>query len=174
MLRLLLMMVVAIAGGKQAAAVGEPDQGWTEYRNERFGIVMRYPAAVFPSHRRSASGDGDLFETPDGRARLLIGALSNLDHFTPGSYQDFIARQSYPGLKADYFPVGETWSVLSGTIDNTMIYEKAMFSCGGSLISSFAMNYPVAERRLYDPIVEGVEHTFRPGQQGCEQDDSRY
>jgi len=44
--------------------------------------------------------------------------------------------------------------VLSGTIDGTMIYEKAMFSCGEGLISTFAMTYPVAERRFYDRIVE--------------------
>jgi hypothetical protein len=135
---------------------------------------MRYPSAVFPSHRTSASADGDMFETPDGKARLLIGALPNREHFTPASYQDFIARQSYPGLKADYAPVRGTWTVLSGTMGDTMVYEKAMFTCGGNLISSFAMTYPVAERQFYDRIVEGVEHTFRPGLQGCGQDGSRF
>ena len=51
-------------------------------------------------------------------------------------------------------PIRGTWTVLSGTIDGTMIYEKAMFSCGEGLISTFAMTYPVAERRFYDRIVE--------------------
>ena len=48
-----------------------------------------------------------------------------------------------------------------------MVYEKAMFSCGGGLISSFAMTYPVEQRSLYDRIVERIEHTFRPGAEGC-------
>ena len=173
--RLFLVMLFALAGHQPAAAFVDRDQlGWTEYRNERFGFVMQYPATVFASHRVSASGDGELFETPDGEARLLVGALPNRDHFTPSSYQDFIAQQSYPGLKADYAPVRGTWTVLSGTMDDTMIYEKAMFSCGGSLISTFALTYPVAERDFYDRIVEGVEHTFRPGLQGCGQDDARF
>ena len=38
-----------------------------------------------------------------------------------------------------------------------------MFSCGGRLINSFAMIYPVAQRQIFDPIVERVENTFRPG-----------
>jgi hypothetical protein len=168
-------MFLAVAGCTQATALVERDQlGWAEYRNQRFGFVMRYPSAVFSSHRTSASGDGDLFETPDKKARLLVGALPNRDHFTPASYQDFIARQSYAGLKADYAPVRETWTVLSGTIGDTMIYEKAMFNCGGTVISSFAITYPVAERHLYDRIVEGIEHTFRPGLQGCDQNASRF
>jgi len=49
----------------------------------------------------------------------------------------------------------------------TMIYEKAMFSCGGRVISSFAMTYPVEQRSLYDRIVERIEHTSSPGAEGC-------
>ena len=62
--------------------------------------------------------------------------------------------------------------MLSGTIDGTMIYEKAMFSCGGTTINTFAMTYPVAERGFYDRIVEGIEHTFRPALQECPQNAS--
>ena len=175
MSKVLLVLLFGLVWSYPARAFIDGERlGWKDYRNERFGLVMRYPAGVFASHRSSASGDGDLFETTDGKARLLVGALANTEHFSPGSYQAFIARQSYPGLKADYAPVRGTWTVLSGTIDETMIYEKAMFSCGGELISTFAMTYPVAERGFYDRLVEGVEHTFRPGPKGCDQDGSSF
>jgi hypothetical protein len=174
MLKIVFSLLVLLVFCAPVNALPETDSlGWSEYRNARFGFVMRYPSAVFSARRTSASGEGDLFETPDGRARLLVGALPNRDHFTPRSYQDFIARQSYPGLRADYAPVRGTWTVLSGTIEDTMIYEKAMFSCGATVISTFAMTYPVAERRFYDRIVEVIEHTFRPGLQGCGQNASR-
>ena len=146
---------------------------WATFRNDRFGLVMRYPSAVFPSRRSSAAGDGDLFETRDGQARLLVGAIENADQFTPRSYQSFIARQSYPGLRIDYAPVGQGWAVLSGTISDTIIYEKVMFSCSGRVINSFAMTYPVAERRFYDPIIEDIEDTFRPGRLGCDEHAAR-
>jgi hypothetical protein len=175
MSRAFVLLFVALFGTQPALALmhgGRP--GWTEYRNDRFGLVMRYPSAVFDVRRSSASGDGDLFETPDGRARLLVGAIENADHFTPRSYQSFIARQSYPGLRVDYAPVGQSWAVLSGTIGQTMIYEKIMFSCGGEVINSFAMTYPVAERRFYDPLIEDIENTFRPRAHGCGQHASRF
>ncbi len=175
MFRVVLLLLLAVLGSQSAAAFIDSDRlGWTEYRNERFGLTMRYPSAVFRSHRSSASGDGDLFETQDGKARLLVGSLANSDRFTPRSYQAFIARESYPGLKVDYAPIRETWTVLSGTLGETMVYEKAMFSCGGERISTFAMTYPVEERSFYDRVVEVVEHTFRPSSEGCDQDGSPF
>ena len=147
--------------------------GWTVYRNERFGLQMRYPAQVFSSQRTSDARDGDLFATPDGSAKLLIGAFENTEGFSPAAYQQFIARESYPGLRADYAPVGQTWTVLSGTRGETMVYEKVMFSCAGRVINSFALVYPIAERRLYDPIVEAIEDSFRPGVAGCDQHAAR-
>ena len=166
--RFLLLLSVLVAF--PAAAVPPPDDlGWTEFRNARFDLALRYPAEVFVSQRSSDSGDGDLFETLDRKGRLLVGAIENIDRFTPRSYQTFIARQSYPGLRIDYAPVGQSWAVLSGTVGQTMVYEKIMFSCGGTVINSFAMTYPIAERRFYDP-----EDTFRPGHQGCDEHAARY
>jgi hypothetical protein len=39
-----------------------------------------------------------------------------------------------------------------------------MFSCGADIVNVIAITYPVAERKLYDPIVERMEDHFRPGQ----------
>ena len=169
----LLLLSVLIAF--PATAVPQPDDlGWTDFRNERFDLALRYPAEVFVSQRSSDSGDGDLFETLDRKGRLLVGAIENTERFTPRSYQTFIARQSYPGLRIDYAPVGRSWAVLSGTVGHTMVYEKIMFSCGGAVINSFAMTYPIAERRFYDPLIEAIEDTFRPGNQECAEHATQY
>ena len=172
--RFLLLLFVLLGALPAAAFPQQNDLGWTEFRNERFGLALRYPAEVFVSQRSSDSGDGDLFETPDGNGRLLVGAIENTDSFTPRSYQSFIARQSYPGLRIDYAPVGQSWAVLSGTVGQTMVYEKIMFSCGGTVINSFAMTYPIAERRFYDPLIEAIEDTFRPGHEECNEHAARY
>jgi hypothetical protein len=169
-----LSLLIALLGALPPAALAQADDlGWTEFRNERFGLALSYPAEVFVSQRSSKSGDGDLFETPDGKGRLLVGAIENTERFTPRSYQTFIARQSYPGLRIDYAPVGQSWAVLSGTLGPTMVYEKIMFSCGRSVINSFAMTYPIAERRFFDPLIEAIEDTFRPGQEGCDEHAAR-
>ena len=140
---------------------------WREFRNDKFGLALRIPADVFSRHRASDTGDGDLFTTPGGDAKLLVGVLENVDGHSPGTYQRFIAKSSYPGLRVDYAPVGGSWTVLSGTQGPRIIYEKVMFSCGGRVINSFAMIYPIAERAFYDPIVEAVEDSFRPGTESC-------
>ena len=43
-----------------------------------------------------------------------------------------------------------------------------MFSCAGRLINSFALIYAADERHVFDPIVERIENSYRPGQ-NCEQ-----
>ena len=140
---------------------------WVDHHNERFGLGLSYPANVFRLERATTEGDGRLFRSSDGKARLLIGAFVNTDRHSPASYQRFAARYSYAGMTIDYAPIGRSWTVLSGIRGDTMVYEKAMFSCGGMLINSFAMLYPVEERDFYDPIVERIEDSFRPGQGEC-------
>jgi hypothetical protein len=56
--------------------------------------------------------------------------------------------------------------VLSGTLGDHEFYERVSFTCGGRLINSWAMVYPVApaaENRVYDRIVEAIARTYTPG-----------
>jgi hypothetical protein len=137
---------------------------WVPYVNQRFGFSLRYPANLFEPERRSEAGDGEVFTGVRGRGRLLVGALENSDGHTVGSYMNMIRQQSYGGYTVDYAPHGATWFVLSGQNDRDVFYEKVMFSCAGRLINSFALIYPIESKREFDPIVEGIEKTFRPGQ----------
>ena len=95
MSRLVLFRLFALISSRCADALVESDKlGWTEYRNDRFGLVTRYPAAVFASHRSSASGDGELYETPDGKAcssaPLQIRTTSPRAHIRPLSQGSLI------------------------------------------------------------------------------------
>jgi hypothetical protein len=164
-----LLSLAFVVCAASAVSAQPRSLGWSEYQNAKFGLQLRYPADVFDNRRTSEARDGDLFATSDGSANLLVGAFANAEGFSPASYQRFIARESYPGLKIDYAPVGQQWSVLSGTRDDVMIYEKVIFSCGGRVINSFALVYPIAERKFYDPIVETIEDSFRPGAARCDQ-----
>jgi hypothetical protein len=147
------------------AQTREVVSGWVSYVNERFGFTFRYPTSVFEPERRTEAGDGEVFAGVRGlEGRLLVGALENADRHTVASYMNFIRRESYSGYNIDYAPRGQTWFVLSGENDQNVFYEKVMFSCGGRIISSFALLYPIASKAMFDPVVEGVEKTFRPGQ----------
>ena len=53
------------------------------------------------------------------------------------------------------------------SLDGKIFYEKAIFSCGGQLITSFAMLYPADKREVFDPIVARVANSFVPGTKVC-------
>ena len=136
---------------------------WTEHRNARYGFSLQYPADVFAIERTTEAGDGEVFAARDGEAKLLVGALVNQSSYTPSTYQAYIAAHSYGQYRIDYKPLGRTWFALSGDGQGKTFYEKVMFSCDGRLINSFAMIYPTEQSSTFDPIVERVEKTFRPG-----------
>lgn len=163
---LLLAVGAAIAAGVGTEAAGVED--WKEYRNDRFGLNLYYPADVFTLERTAEAGDGQLFVSQIGDARLLVGGLVNDSGFSPASYQRYLARKSYSQYRIDYHPLGQNWFVLSGEGNGRSFYEKVMFSCGGRLINSFAVLYSTGEREALDRIVERMEKSFQPGQK-CEE-----
>jgi hypothetical protein len=154
--------------GSGLSAYAARAEDWKEYRNERFGLNLLYPADVFTADRAAEAGDGQLFQSKDGEGRLLVGALINDPGFSPATYQSYIARKSYAQYQVDYRPLGQNWFVLSGEGNGRIFYEKVIFSCGGRLINSFALVYSTADRVAFDRILERMEKSFRPGQ-NCEQ-----
>jgi hypothetical protein len=154
-----VVVILSIA----CSAVHAQSSRWSEYRNEKYGLTLKYPHDLLMVERTAEAGDGQVFVTREGDARLLVGALLNDSGFTPATYQDHIARQSYGKYEITYRPKGSTWFVLSGKGDGKVFYEKVMFSCSGRLISSFAMIYPINKRDVFNPIVEQMEDAFRPG-----------
>ena len=164
MARALIALLVSLA--TLATALAREPLDWVTYVNDRFGFSLRYPADVFAPERRSEAGDGEVFVATQGGGRLLVGAFENRDGHSVASYRELIRRQSYSDYEVSYAPRGQTWFVLSGESTDKVFYEKVMFSCQGRVINSFALVYPIERKRQFDPIVERIENTFRPGP-GC-------
>ena len=156
-------LLIALVCQSAAVEAQTAANDWTPFRNERYGFSLSYPADIFALERTSDAGDGQVFLSRDGDARLLVGVLPNKDRLSPAGYQDYVARQSYPGFAISYRRVSGNWFVLSGEGNGKTFYEKVIFSCDGRLINSFALIYPTEDKRRFDAIVEGIEATFRPG-----------
>jgi len=171
MLRIRAVALAVLAAGVGAVAVSEARAAtagdWSRYQNERFGFRLEYPANLFHVERTTEAGDGRVFAARDGQARLLVGALSNHDQHSAKSYQDFLARTSYASYTITNRPLGDDWLVLSGEADGTIFYEKAILSCGGELISSFALLYPADKRDTYEPILARIANSFVPSTKPC-------
>jgi hypothetical protein len=88
----------------------------------------------------------------------------NNNGYTVADYMDFLRRHSYARFTVTYARRGASWFVISGEDGRDVFYEKVMFSCGGRLINGFSLFYPAASKLRFDPIVERIENTFRPGQ----------
>ena len=153
----------AITAAAQDLARGEEV---ATYLNKRYGFTLGYPTARF-SPQEPLSEEGRVWVSHDGNAKLLAGALANDEGMSLGEYRQFLLKESYAGAEVDYAPMRDTWFVLSGTRDGTMFYERVTCTCGGRRINSWAMLYPVAERQIYDRIVEKVASTYRPGASNC-------
>ena len=173
MRRLRLLLIAGLFGAfvstgvVVSAAYGfSPAEEVATYVNQRYGFTLSYPTARFEP-REPLSEDGRVWVSHDGKARLLAGALGNPDGMSLRDYRALVLKQSYPGSDLDYAPVRNTWFVLSGTRNGTMFYERVTFTCGGRRINSWAMLYPVAERRIYDRIVEQVARSYRAGARNC-------
>jgi hypothetical protein len=159
---------VWIAGGIGENANAALAAVWKEYRNERFGLSLHYPADVFTLDQAAEAGDGQLFVSQNGDARLLVGGLINESGFSVASYRRYLTRKSYGQHQIDYRPIDPNLFVLSGEGNGQIVYEKVMFSCASRLISSFALIYSSNDRQAFDRMVERMEKSFRPGQ-NCEQ-----
>lgn len=166
-------VTLLVAFGLEAAPArdgrGFPGLQWRFFESSELGVRVRYPARLFKLEEAAREGDGRVFVSPDGRARLLVGVIENRDRLSLQEYQRSVKRDSYAGASIDYSPIGSNWFVLSGVIEDKIFYEKVVFGCGGERIGGFALVYPAAKKRLYNAVVEHIEDSYRfsPEAQGC-------
>lgn len=145
----------------QSLSSGSTD--WVTVKHAKRGFMIAYPASLFTPQAGMSGEDGRVFASPDGQARLLVGTFENTADFNLASYRDYLVKENYTGAKLDYERMKDKWFVISGTRGDTMFYERVTFTCGGKLVNSWAMLYPVAERRTYDRVVEAVARSYQPG-----------
>ncbi|MGE0056100.1 MAG: hypothetical protein AB7S74_18040 [Hyphomicrobium sp.] len=159
---LFILMCSSFLLGRPASA-GPKLAEWATVKNERHGYAIAYPVDVFEQREAPRSDEGRVLYSKDGKARLLFGAFDNSQNNSLEQYRQFLLSEHYAGTKIDYAPVRKTWFVLSGQQGDQMFYQRVSFTCGGRLINSWAMLYPVAERKFYDRVVEAVARSFSPG-----------
>ena len=146
-----------------AVAVGEQLHDWATIHNAQFGFSIAYPVDVFRPKPNPHDNEGRVLISPKGDAKLLVGAFPNDGEASLADYRAYILEQNYAGAQLDYDRMSSKWFVISGVHDGRMFYQRVSFTCGGKLINTWAMVYPVAERRLYDRVVEAVAKTYSPG-----------
>jgi hypothetical protein len=165
-LSLLAALAMPAAAAPESPLRSNDANGWIEIVDARSGSRISYPAGAFSE--RAAEPEGRVLVSPDGNARLLVGSFINETGASLDDYRTQILADNYSGAELDYAPRRRSWFVISGTIGPMMFYERVSFTCDGRYINSWAMLYPVAQRKTYDRIVEAVAPTFKPGSDHCD------
>lgn len=149
-----------------AVAPGSADPtrgGIITYRNAKYGFSLAFPSSLFPMEAKQAQPGGGLWETHDGKARVLAVAGPNASGDDLMSYRAFLMEETYKDAKIDYAPVRDNWFVLSGQRNGQMFYERINLVCDGRYIYGWQMLYPVTDRKMWDRVVEFIHRSYRPG-----------
>lgn len=136
---------------------------WETVQSERHGFMIAYPGSVFTQRSDVPADDGLVLVSRDGGARLVIGTFVNDTAATLSEYREQLLSENYNGADLDYAPVKKRSFIISGTRGDMHFYERVSFTCGGRLINSWALLYPVSERHIYDRIIEAIAPTYSPG-----------
>jgi hypothetical protein len=170
---LLLSAAVALAAVPTGWAAEDPRQsehlengdrvlqaadGWRTYVNDGYGLQLSYPAELFPSREPAPSGDGYRFI--GGDARIEVSAWENEAGVTPDRMAaDLLQMDAYGTVERQ--EIGEDRMVLTGRRADQAFYEEYAFV--GDSVQAFGLEYPVAQRDTYEPLLEEMAASFRAG-----------
>jgi hypothetical protein len=154
----LLVMAESAARHDMASAAERPP-GWGRYRDRNFGMAFDFPAHIFSLKSAEQGGEGVLFSTPDGRARLRVFSLRNEANDTPRRYLSRIANPEQ--TRFTYVRTTRRFFVASGTRDGTIFYRRCNFF-GHKRVSCFQLDYPEGEKRAWDNIVTRISLSLAP------------
>ncbi len=147
-----------------AAMAVEP---WSTYQDPRRLFSFRYPSGRFQSAPASSSHHGPAFVSRDGHAQLVVYGGDNVSGQSIEAYRRQLIAESFSEAKFDYVPVRKTWFVLSGRQGDEMFYLRITFACDGRTLHGWGLTYPMAERNVYDRIVEDIHRSYKYQNGAC-------
>jgi hypothetical protein len=138
---------------------GSP-KSWVVIGGQKRGFQLSYPADVFLAKSGGTADNDRLLVSVDGHALMRVYFVRNLTATTPSQVRTSLLATRYAGATLDYAPRHEFSFVLSGTLGDEMFYERVTFSCNRQAFHGWLMTYPVAERQIYDALVEQINRTY--------------
>ena len=145
----LLIVLLALAGPASA-------EEWKSFVNGRFGAAVEYPARFLP---RSGSGNGRSFGTADRRATLWVFGFLRSENQTP---EGVIENRKEAGVTYSQTTAQGGAVTLAGRNGQISVYERCLHSpVAKEIYVCFTIEYPVAEKKSWDPIVARIAASLR-------------
>ena len=136
-----------------------PPDLWQTYRNDRFGTLVRYPAALLFPQPAPENDDGRRFLSADGSVEALVyGQYNVFDQTIDALYDEDLAAGLFD--RVTYQRTSARWYVLSGFNGGRVIYRKVLLSADGSIVHVLQISYPAVVKPMMDPVVEAMAASF--------------
>lgn len=137
--------------------------GWMAYGNARFGFLLPVPPGM-KALRPPDNGDGQIFETLDGKVKLAGWASFNVDGF--GDVERRWAEELAKGKRTiTYKRKTASWYVVSGVFeDGTGFYTR--YTADKDHACGWSITYSQKEEKKYQGWIERIakEHEPRLGE----------
>jgi len=136
---------------------------WTTYSNPRFGASVDVPPGFVNDVPESENGDGLIFHSGDKLAELLVwgGNLTDGDFKLDSAIR--LNRELDDDWQVSYKDSGDDWSVYSGSRSDRIMYARAISSCHATQAVYFRIEYPEAQKKEYDAVVERLSKSLKAG-----------
>jgi restriction system protein len=130
---------------------------FTTYTNASYGFRISYPKS-FVVKSVAEDGNGMSLVSSDGAATLDVAGGN-----TNGYSLEDIHDASVAGATGElgYQQMGGTWFVITWKDGDRLFYQKVFAGRGSK--NWFTFTFPEDQRSAYEPIVTGIEKSFRPG-----------
>jgi hypothetical protein len=129
--------------------------GWQSYEIPETGAKVDLPVTIFTkSAGQPESGYGRRFLSGDGRANLTVQSVANNTHDSPAAFLD----KMHPPANIVYKRVTPDFFVVSSFRNDKIWYDRCNFA--GRFTNCVLINYPAAEKRLWDGIVTRISNTL--------------
>ncbi len=132
---------------------------WASYVNNRYGVVIEYPADLFEMQPPPPDNAGRDFTAEKAGARFFVYSHANALN---ASLQDLQAEDVLDiGDAAAVKNNGADWYQVTATKGTDTILRRVLLSEGGSMVHRLEVAYPKAAAAAFEPIVARMIKSFR-------------
>jgi hypothetical protein len=137
---------------------------WTVYSNPRFGVSIDVPPGFLNDVPAPENGDGLTFHSVDGNAELLVWGNNLVDENFADDGKSRLQGEKDDGWDVSYQKKSASaWNVYSGSKDGRIMYARSVSFCRGTQAVHFRIEYPEAQKKDYDAIVERLSKSLKAG-----------
>lgn len=158
----LACFALTVALATQSPAQAQP--GYRAHHNARFGVGAGVPRS-WKAGREPDNGDGLAFKSPDETAVITVSGMLNISDTVAEAMAD--EERARDGEIITYRSKGPRQAAISGTRGNVIFYRKTIMSCGDQVLNHLSIEYPTAQKKIYDGLVAHVSASLHggPGEQ---------